>query len=476
MTSRSVPWPSPPEGDPRRPADAPVQRQAPRQSRRRTLTVELAGLDKKAALAIRPNVLLIIADDMGIDLVNAYGEHPDPARTPVLDLLAADGVLFRNAWVTPGCSSTRACMLTGRHPFQTGVGRALTYENTNFELDPGELSVAKTLRASGYHTAAVGKWHLAGRLLSGPQHPLLMGFEHHSGPMDNFTQIGNDTYYSFDKAVDGVMTQSRTYATTDQVNDALAYIEDFGDEPWFLWLAFNAPHGPAHAPPPELHSYHLPPSPQGNTPIYTRAMTEAMDTEIGRLLGNIRPLVLANTVVIVVGDNGTPKWGVTPPFDPEHAKGTIYEGGVNVPLIVWGRGVASGQESDALIGPTDLPATIAELASSPTGLAPESLSFTPLLAEPTLASSRTSMFTEIFSPSGFEPVHVRDERTTRTTRYKLLADLDFANGVTTPLGYQLYDLVADPFEANNLYSTTMSPGLQSAFDALLLSMQDAHPW
>ena len=99
-----------------------------------------------------PNILLIIADDLGVDCVEAYGEHPDPGRTPVIDSLAANGLLFRNAWSYPTCTPARACMLTGRHAYRTGLGHYIHYETSTFELSVNEETVAKILKPR-YRTA-----------------------------------------------------------------------------------------------------------------------------------------------------------------------------------------------------------------------------------------------------------------------------------------------------------------------------------
>jgi arylsulfatase A-like enzyme len=439
---------------------------------------EVAGIGAETPPAPKPgpNLLLVIADDMGVDLVGAYGEHPDPARTPVIDSLAATGVLFRNAWVTPGCSATRACLLTGRHPFETGVGRALTYANTTFELGPDEPSLARTLAEAGYRTAAVGKWHLAGANLSGPQHPLLMGFEHHRGPMDNLIASSGVSYFQFDKAVDGVITQSTTYATTDQVDDALDLIGQFGASPWFLWMAFNAPHGPYHAPPEHLHSYTLPAELEGNLPLFTRAMTESLDTELGRLLAGIPADIRARTVVIVIGDNGTPKVGTTLPFDSTHAKGTTYEGGVNVPLIVAGGDVALGKECSALVTSRDVVATIGELTGVDTSFASDARSFAAQLSSPLLPGAHEFVVTQAFAPSGFGAPLVNDNRAVRGDRFKLRVDFEDLGAGPVPASYELYDLAADPFEANDLSLPPLGPYLQGVFDELLAQLLATQPW
>jgi arylsulfatase B len=162
---------------------------------------------------------------------------------------------------------------------------------------------------------------------------------------------------------------SSTYATTDTTNDALAWINARGSNPWFAWVAYNAPHSPFHKPPSDLHTYDTEVSGWNTLPIganqrtHFNAAIEALDTEIGRLLSSMTPTVLANTWVIFVGDNGSPPQVVQDPFGSTHAKNTLYEGGVRVPLLISGPGVVSpDRESSDLVHAVDLYSTILEMA------------------------------------------------------------------------------------------------------------------
>ena len=144
----------------------------------------------------RPNILLIIGDDIGVDKVNAYGECVEAANTPILDLIAEHGLLFRNVWSNPFCSPTRATLLTGRYGFRTGIGHFLDLEG-DLELSLDEATLPELL-APEYHTAAVGKWHLSGAGDDSYMHPLLSGFDRYSGSISNI-----DDYYDWEKVVDG---------------------------------------------------------------------------------------------------------------------------------------------------------------------------------------------------------------------------------------------------------------------------------
>lgn len=135
-----------------------------------------------SVLHAQGNVLLVIADDVGVDRVAAYGEHPSPGRTPQIDRLAERGVLFRNAWSNPYCSPTRATVLTGRHGFRTGVGFFVGM-TTPHGLSLAETTLPEVLAPS--HTSlALGKWHLSS-FLQGADYPLAAGFAHHAGSLFN---------------------------------------------------------------------------------------------------------------------------------------------------------------------------------------------------------------------------------------------------------------------------------------------------
>ena len=392
----------------------------------------------------------------------AYGEHPDPGRTPVLDALAAEGVLFRHAWTNPVCSATRASILTGRYAFRTGIGSFLGYQDFT-DLRDDELSLADILPA-GYATAAVGKWHLASVHDDPARHPLRLGFDHHRGSLTNFPDHDPTAYFSWPKNVDGVVGPCSTYATTDTVDEALALIAQFGappePRPWFLWVAFNAPHKPYHAPPAHLHSYDLPPL-GSDDPLYMRALTEAMDTEIGRLLTGLDPAVRANTLIVFVGDNGTAQSATTAPFVPAHAKGSTYEGGVNVPLIIAGPGVVAGGECTALVNTTDLFATVAGFVGVPSP-AEDSVSLAPYLADPSAAPLRAWVYTEWFQPDLAELASTH-RRAVRDARFKLRR----GDTLTTVQYEQLFDLAVDPFEQHDLLRAgNLGPAALAARDQL----------
>lgn len=400
--------------------------------------------------APRPNIVVLIADDFGVDLMGAYAEGQSPACTAHVDELAMEGLLFRNAWANPTCSPTRASVLTGRHGFRTGVGGPLG--NMDAGLSLAETTLPEVL--AGYSSAAAGKWHLSGN--QGDSHPNALGFGQYAGS----TRGAIPDYFQWRKTTNGQSGQTTTYATTDTADEAIAAITSM-PEPWFAYVSFNAPHTPFHAPPTAAcPALPCPGSLCGNLPAnptpaeFAKAMSEAMDQEIGRIL-DVLDAVDPNAYVIFMGDNGTSRQATEPPFERNHAKGTVYEGGVNVPLVIRGPGVRPG-ECHALVSVVDLYATIAGLARIRTA-AEDSVSLLPYFRDASL-SLRETVYSESFSPNGGTLPFASHERAVRDERYKLIRRTGQAD--------EFFDLVADPFEAVDL-SSSLTPVQQAAYDRLV---------
>jgi arylsulfatase B len=372
------------------------------------------------------NVLIVLLDDVGVDKVTAYGEHPDTPNTPTLDRLATDGLLFRSAYANPTCSPTRGSVLTGRHPARTGVGRWLAPWDYAWDLQDEERTLAEVL-ADGpgrYDTALAGKWHLVSFQRDDPaMHPLTQGFRTHQGSLANLKMATDDEdetergYTYWEKSSDGQTHWEQDYATTDTVDDAVALLDTL-EPPWLLYVSLNAPHIPAHEPPGDLLA-----EPLGDDPSHPElyaAMLEAADTELGRLLDHLSDAQLETTSIFVAGDNGTPEDAITEPFDASREKGGVYENGVRVPLFALGPHVATpGGETDALVQLTDLFSTAAELGGvPPDSLDVDGLSLLPILADPA-ARTREIVFTEGFYPPG-EPPYETHDRMVRDATHKLI--------------------------------------------------------
>ena len=322
-----------------------------------------------------PNILLIIADDMGLDATPNYNVGTEKPTMPNLESLINTGITFDNAWATPICSPTRATILTGKYGFRTGV---LDATNNN-EISTTETSLQKYLdehAPTPYANAIIGKWHLSGRSNGGRNNPSQMGISHYAGLLTG----AHDNYWNWDFTENGQQTTKTEYATTVFTDLAINWVSQ-QQNPWFLWLAYTAPHTPLHLPPESLL--------QNNTltgttsdidanPLsYYFAMLQALDTEIGRLLNAIDR---DNTLIIFIGDNGSARRVIQSPYRASRAKGTVYQGGVHVPLIISGKGVTrTNQRESAFINSTDLFATIADIANTGTTNIHDSQSFKQLL-------------------------------------------------------------------------------------------------
>lgn len=398
-----------------------------------------------------PNVLVLLTDDQGVDKVGVYGEHPTPPPTPNIDAFAAEGVLFRNAYAAPICSPGRAALLTGRYGRRTGIGGVIQLHDGS-ALSPGEVLIPEMLALADvpYTNSGIGKWHLASiDAPNGLDHPNVAGFDHYAGALANLYDTIDDDgerygYTHWEKVTDGVLTVEDRYATTVQVDDALDAIATL-PEPWFVYVGFSAPHEPLDPPPVELAPISGALSVLSPRPLLYAAVVEALDTEIGRLLGSIDPDVKARTTIFLMSDNGTPAHAILAPWNPQRGKDTPFEAASNVPLIVVGPQVgAPGTESAALVHAVDLFATIAEIAGLSLGddgplaeVAHDGLSLLPLLADPAADWPREVVHVEKFLPAGLPPYHV-DWRISRDASFKVIEVLP-----ALPLVYDLRGRVDD---------------------------------
>lgn len=376
------------------------------------------------------NVLILLTDDIGVDKTAAYGEQEGQPRTPNITALAEQGVRFTSAYAMPTCSPTRASLLTGRYPTRHGAGRWIYPPDEAYSLADDELTIPELLAKSPqpWSTAAVGKWHLTGFLAEDPAgSPGRAGFGHFAGSLANpldAVQEGNTprSYENWEKATDGQVAWTTVYMTTDTIDDAIALVQQL-PEPWLLYVAPNAAHTPLHAPPEELLHEALPADPT-ELEMHT-AMVEVLDDGIGRLMDAFPDGVRERTTVIYTSDNGTANEVdvIEPPFDPARAKGTVFEGGVRVPLIVTGPLVeAPGTTCDALVSVVDILPTVAEIAGVDVDArtALDGASLAPYLRDPDAPSWRKVAFAEQFYPNGSgEALDWRD-RMVRDRDWKLI--------------------------------------------------------
>ena len=319
----------------------------------------------------QPNILLVIVDDLGLDACPGYNIGSIKPHMPNLQSLMDSGIRFNNVWSNPTCTPTRAGIMTGKYGLRTNVLKV------DDPLSTSETSLQTYLDAqtnNEYAHAVIGKWHLS----RDTNHPNDMGINHFAG----FSGGGVASYTNWTLNINGSTSPTTDYTTSKFTDLAIDWV-DQQSQPWFLWLAYNAPHTPFHLPPNELHTQGVLPtddaSIDANPLPYYMAAIEALDSEMGRLLNSLSDEEKSNTVIIFIGDNGTPG-PVAQEYNTRRVKGSIYQGGVNVPMIISGKNVSRiNATEESLINTTDLFATIADIAGSGVSEINDSKSFKSLL-------------------------------------------------------------------------------------------------
>ncbi len=402
----------------------------------------------------RPNVLFIIADDMGKDATSGYMEGSIKANTPNLDALRNRGLTFNNMWVNPTCSPTRSSILTGKYGFETGI------------ISPGDVisnqhqilhDYIANQSSEDYATALIGKWHLSQDRTFNPES---LGMDYYAGLLSGAA----NSYTDWTFTQNGQSSQETDYITEKFTDLSIDWI-NHQENPWFLWLAYNAPHTPFHLPPAEMHSQGALPSDEtsiSNNPLpYYLASIEAMDYQIGRLFSEMSDETLSNTVIIFLGDNGTPGSVIQAPYARGTSKGTLYQGGINVPFFMAGPGVTRLGTDNALINGVDLYATIASLTGAEVENIHQSKSFVELL------SQENDQFREYVYSEVLESRTDLQAWCIRNSTHKLL---EWEDG-----SQELYDLSNDPYESNDLLTGTLSSedtDAKSALEAYLSQIRN----
>ncbi len=407
--------------------------------------------------AERPNILLIIADDLGYNDVGFQGSKEIP--TPHLDKLAASGIRCTNGYVShPFCSPTRAGIMTGRyqHRFGHENNPAWKPESVTDGLPLDQVTLPELLKKAGYSTGAVGKWHLGAH----PQfHPMKRGFQEYFGALG-----GGHMYFPGDKGGaeytiplnrNGADEAQSKYLTEQFGDEAAAYVKRHAADgsPWFLYLAFNAPHTPLQAPESWLQKFAHITNPSRRT---YAAMVAAMDAAIGQVISQLDATrQRENTLVFFVSDNGGPNLSIkgagnfTDNTPLRGAKGDVYEGGMRVPfLISWPARLKPGTYDQPVISLDFLPTAVALAGgASPQDRPMDGVNLLPYLTGEKAGAPHERLFWRTQGPAGNHAV--------RQGSWKFVRK---AGG--TP---ELYDLAADIGESKNL--AAQNPELVAQFTA-----------
>ena len=397
-----------------------------------------------SVFAAKPNVLLIVADDLGYNDVGFQGSTEIP--TPHLDKLAAQSLRCTNGYVShPFCSPTRAGTMTGRyqHRFGHENNPAWLPEDTVAGLPLSETTYPQLMKQAGYTTGAVGKWHLGAH----PQfHPNKRGFDEYFGALG-----GGHQYFPGDKGGveytiplnrDGKDEPQTKYLTEQFGDEASAFIGRHAGEPkpWMLYLAFNAPHTPLQAPQAWLDKFSQ--IADKSRRAYA-AMVGSMDAAIGGVLAKLDETKQRdNTLIFFVSDNGGPNLkaksgsNFTDNAPLRGAKGDVYEGGMRVPFLVsWPGKLTPGRYEKPVIALDFLPTSLAaadEAALTPKNL--DGVNLLPFLTGENVGMPHDTLFWRTNGPGGNNAVRRGDMKLVRL-------------GKTEP---QLYDLAADIGETKNL--------------------------
>ena len=390
---------------------------------------------------LKPNILILMADDLGYWDIGAQGCTDIP--TPHIDSIATNGIRFTDGYVTsPQCSPSRAGMLTGRS--QSRFGHEINWEPSAVNADCGlpltEKTIADHLRVAGYRTAAIGKWHLGE---SAKFYPNQRGFDEffgfrtggHNYFCDQFTNSTAVSWVNRFLERNGRPEASTGYLTTVLANESAAFIERNKNQPWLLYVAFNAPHTPMQATEELLARF--PTITNSERKTYA-AMVSGLDDAVGTILNQLRTSgIEERTLVFFLSDNGGPLAGVNGSRnDPLRGKkGEVWEGGMRVPFLAQWKGVLpSGQTYTNPVSSLDiLPTALASAGQASIASAPlDGVNLIPYLTGASNGIPHETLFWRMLT---------RNIWAVRSGNHKLLLQ-----DTNVP---RLYDIAADISETND---------------------------
>jgi arylsulfatase A-like enzyme len=396
----------------------------------------------------KPNVILIIMDDMGYGDIGSYGVRD--ARTPNLDRLAREGVRLTNSYANAAnCTPTRAALISGRYQQRVGIEWPFGSSDKDRGLPVTGRSLPALLKTSGYSTGLVGKWHLGFKPEFGPNaHGFDEFFGFLSGAVDYYThRRGDGTPDLFENTTPVEVPE---YLTDEITRRAIRFVDNHAGEPFFVEVAYNAVHWPFQPPnhrptdpnavpqPGEKGDMRLSQGPDDENPAtrqdYVR-MLERADEGVGKILASLdRHGLSRNTLVIFTNDNGGEWLSRNAPFS--NRKSTLWEGGIRVPLILrWPGQLPAGKTSAQTAITMDLTASIVAVTQTavPSGFRFDGINIIPNLTGESPLIER-ELFWRIVRPN-------RLQKAVRSGRWKLLIDAG---------QFLLFDLTTDLAERNDL--------------------------
>jgi arylsulfatase A-like enzyme len=389
----------------------------------------------------RPNLVFVLYDDLGYSDFSITGSQA--ISTPNIDALAREGMMLSQFYSpAPVCTPARFGYLTGRHA-ERGLPNVVFPERAhpatwmhkllgaNIRIPAHEITLADILRAAGYRTGMVGKWHLGDH---SPSLPNDMGFEEYFGALYSNDMQPFALYRN--RNIVHAAPADQTRLSEYYADEAVAFIERHRDEPFFLYLAHNFPHIPLHVRDSRKG--------QSGGGLYGDVVEE-LDDDIGQLIAGLKAAgVYDNTLVIISSDNGP--WFQGSAGDVRGRKGDTFEGGMRVPFIAhWPGKLCAGCTTDGLAMGTDLLPTVLELLQLP---APEDRVLDGKSLLPMLRENAPSPHDYLFYFSGGDLLAVRDQRFKYMPRRGILYGVAGSNfGFGVPQGPWIFDLENDPNES-----------------------------
>jgi len=379
----------------------------------------------------RPNVIIIITDDQGYGDLSIHGN--DKIETPHMDSIANNGAQFTQFHVNPVCSPTRSSLMTGRYYYRTGVtdtflGRSMMHND--------EVTIAELLRGAGYRTGLFGKWHLGDCY---PLRSIDQGFEESlnctGGGLTQPSDPPGNTYFDPMLRHNGKWEKHQGYCTDIFADAAIRFIEKQKANPFFVYMATNAPHDPLQVDEKYAEPFRKKGLADREAKIY--GMVKNVDDNIGKVLAKLRELKLEqDTIVVFMTDNGpqTPRYNA----GMRGRKGTVYEGGIRVPFFLqWPRRFKAGAKIPQLTAHIDIMPTVLEACgvALPKNLKIDGRSMMPLLEGKGASWQQRTLF---FQWHRGERPNPQQNATAMDGRWKLVE------------GKELYDLQSDPAEATDV--------------------------